>query len=122
MNIDWLMLKCYGNIVLRMVANWCKDRQLTWDAFQGHLDAALNAPGANAEAAAADLGVGFGFVLLTLASLVHRVILVVKLERQRRIAAIRDAERAAYRQGILQAWQAEYESQNIFTCAENLLG
>ena len=54
----------------------------------------------NSEAAAADLGVGFGFVLLTLASLVHRVILVVKLERQRRIAAIRDAERAAYRHGM----------------------
>ena len=51
----------------------------------------------NSEAAAADLGVGFGFVLLTLASLVHRVILVVKLERQRRIYALRDAERATHR-------------------------
>jgi len=51
----------------------------------------------NAEAAAADLGVGFGFVLLTLASLVHRVILVVKLERQRRIRALQDAERAIQR-------------------------
>jgi len=50
--------------------------------------------GGGAEAAAADLGVGFGFVLLTLASLVHRVILVVKLERQRRIRALREAERA----------------------------
>lgn len=57
---------------------------------------AADAIAGEAEAAAADLGVGFGFVLLTLASLVHRVILVVKLERQRRIAAIRDAERAAY--------------------------
>ena len=61
--------------------------------MQSFTSLALN----QSEAAAADLGVGFGFVLLTLASLVHRVILVVKLERQRRIRALQDAERAIQR-------------------------
>ena len=68
--------------------------------MQSFTSLALN----QSEAAAADLGVGFGFVLLTLASLVHRVILVVKLERQRRIRALQDAERAIQRHEMKHCW------------------